>query len=74
LLPLSVQKGTTRLCAVAALREQAQTPLPPTEREAFDQIVATARSALDEQVFVSEWNTRTVLTQDDALSDLSGYH
>lgn len=35
-----------RLCAAAAtLREQTQTPLPPAERDAFEQVVATARAA-----------------------------
>ncbi len=67
----------TRLCAAAAtLREQTQTELLPAEREAFEQVVATARAALDEPAFVREWNTGTTLTQDeaidDALSDPSG--
>ncbi len=64
----------TRLCAAAAtLREQAQTLLPPAERDAFEQVVATAKAALDKSAFVREWNTGTTLTQgeaiDDALSD-----
>ncbi len=63
-----------RLCAAAAaLREQAQTPIPPAEREAFEQVVATAQVALDRPAFVREWNTGLSLTQseaiDDALSD-----
>ena len=67
----------TRLCAAAAtIREQTQTELLPAEREAFEQVVATARAALDEPAFVREWNTGTTLTQDeaidDALSDPSG--
>jgi predicted ATPase len=64
----------TRLCAAAAtLREQTQTFLPPADREAFEQIVAGARTALDEPAFAREWNTGTTFTQseaiDDALSD-----
>jgi len=60
----------TRLCASAAtLREQAQTPLPPTEREAFEQTVASARTVLDESIFVKEWNTGTRLTHDEAIDD-----
>jgi len=60
----------TRLCAAAvALREQTQTELLPAEREAFEQIVATARAALDEPIFVREWNTGTMLTQDEAIDD-----
>jgi predicted ATPase/transcriptional regulator with XRE-family HTH domain len=58
----------TRLCAAAAiLREQTQTELLPTEREAFEQVVATARAALDEPIFVMEWNAGTILTQDEAI-------
>jgi predicted ATPase/transcriptional regulator with XRE-family HTH domain len=60
----------TRLCAQAsALREQTQTELLPAEREAFEQVVATARAALDEPIFVREWNTGTMLTQDEAIDD-----
>jgi predicted ATPase/transcriptional regulator with XRE-family HTH domain len=60
----------TRLCAAAAtLREQAQTPLSPAEREAFEKIVTGARTALDEPAFVREWNTGTTFTQDEAIDD-----
>ncbi|HET8840953.1 MAG TPA: tetratricopeptide repeat protein, partial [Ktedonobacteraceae bacterium] len=46
----------TRLCAAAAtLREQVQTPLPPAEYEAFEQIVARAKIALGERAFQEEW-------------------
>jgi predicted ATPase/DNA-binding XRE family transcriptional regulator len=60
----------TRLCAQAStLREQTQTQLLPAEREAFEQVVATARAALDEPAFEREWNTGTTLTQDEAIDD-----
>ncbi|MFL5701091.1 MAG: ATP-binding protein [Ktedonobacteraceae bacterium] len=60
----------TRLCAQAStLREQTQTALLPAEREAFEQVVATARAALDESAFEREWNTGTTLTQDEAIDD-----
>ena len=60
----------TRLCAQASiLREQTLTELLPAEREAFEQVVATARAALDESAFVREWNTGTTLTQDEAIDD-----
>jgi predicted ATPase/transcriptional regulator with XRE-family HTH domain len=60
----------TRLCAAAAtLREQTQTALLPVEREAFEQVVATARAALDESAFGKEWNTGATLTQDEAIDD-----
>ena len=60
----------TRLCAQAStLREQTQTALLPAEREAFEQVVATARAALDEPAFEREWHTGTTLTQDEAIDD-----
>jgi predicted ATPase len=60
----------TRLCAQAsALREQTQTQLLPADREAFEQVVATARAALDEPAFVREWDTGIRLTQDEAIDD-----
>jgi hypothetical protein len=58
-----------RLCAAAAaLRVAAQTPLPPTEQEDFDQVVMTARAELDEQTFSEEWTIGSSMTQDDAIS------
>ena len=60
----------TRLCAQAStLREQTQTALLPAEREAFEQVVATARAALDEPAFEREWKTGTTLTQNEAIDD-----
>jgi Tfp pilus assembly protein PilF len=58
----------TRFCAAAAsLREQAQVPLLPTEREAFEQVIAQAKAALDENTFASEWATGAALTHDEAI-------
>jgi predicted ATPase/transcriptional regulator with XRE-family HTH domain len=60
----------TRLCAAAAtLREQTQTELLPAQREAFEQVVATAKAALDEPIFEREWNSGTTLTQDEAINE-----
>lgn len=60
----------TRLCAIAtALRTQAQTPLPSAEREAFEQVVAAARAALDPPAFEREWNRGTQLTQEEAMEE-----
>lgn len=60
----------TRLCAQAStLREQIQTSLSPAEREAFEQIVAGARIALDEPAFAREWNIGTTFTQGEAIDD-----
>jgi predicted ATPase/transcriptional regulator with XRE-family HTH domain len=59
-----------RLCAAAAaVRDQRQAPLPPTERKEFEQTVATARAALDESAFVREWNAGTTCTQDEAIDE-----
>jgi predicted ATPase/DNA-binding XRE family transcriptional regulator len=58
----------TRLCAAAAaLREQTQTELLPSEREAFEQIVATARAALDEPAFGGEWTIGAAFTHEQAI-------
>ncbi len=59
---------TTRLCAAAAaLREQAQTLLLPAEREAFEQVVATAKASLGKSIFMQEWAAGAALTQDEAI-------
>jgi predicted ATPase len=59
----------TRLCAAsAALRVAAQTPLPPTEQEDFDQVVMTARAELDERTFAEEWRIGSTMTQDEAIA------
>ena len=61
---------TTRLCAAAAaLRERVQTPLPPAEREAFEQTIASARVALDEPTFGTEWAAGSAFTQEEAIDD-----
>lgn len=60
---------TTRLCGAAtALREQAQTPLPPGERAAFERIVAHNKAALHDQAFAAEWALGAALTQEEALT------
>jgi tetratricopeptide (TPR) repeat protein len=58
----------TRLCAAAVtLREQVHTPLPPAEREAFEQVVAVAKAALGELAFEEEWIRGTGLTNNQAI-------
>ncbi|HEY6406272.1 MAG TPA: tetratricopeptide repeat protein [Ktedonobacteraceae bacterium] len=58
----------TRLCAAAeTLREQAQAPFPPAEREAFEQTVATAKVALNGYAFGEAWTAGTRLTHDQAI-------
>lgn len=60
--------SATRLCAAAAaVREQAQTPLPPAEREAFEQTIATVKAALGGLAFASEWNAGAAFTQEQAI-------
>jgi len=66
-------RQATRLCATAAtLREQARTPLPPAEQEAFEQTVATAKAALGEPTFGAEWATGSAFTQEEAIDDALG--
>ena len=58
----------TRLCAAAAtLRELAQTPLPPAEHQAFEQTIATAKTALGALAFEEEWTIGTGFRQDQAI-------
>jgi tetratricopeptide (TPR) repeat protein len=58
----------TSLCAVAAtLREQVQTPLPPTERESFEQTITSAKTALGALAFEEDWTRGAGLTQDQAI-------
>jgi len=58
----------TRFCAAAAtMRKQVQTPLPPAERDAFEQTMATAKTALGEPAWASEWTIGTRLTPSQAI-------
>ena len=58
----------TRLCGAAAtLREQVQTPLPPAEREAFEQTIAIAKTALGPLAFEEEWTIGAGFMQDQAI-------
>lgn len=61
----------TRLCAVAVkLRERANTPLPPVEQDAFEQVVFAIRRHLAEEVFRSEWMAASVLTADMVIAEV----
>ncbi len=58
----------TRLCAAAVtMRKQAQTPLPPSERDAFEQTVATVKTALGEPAFGEEWLIGVEFTNNQAI-------
>jgi tetratricopeptide (TPR) repeat protein len=60
----------TRLCAAASeLRKQANTPLPPAEREAVERVIATTRAVLGEPVYAAEWAVGSALTQDAAVAE-----
>ena len=62
--------AATRLCAaVAAQREQAQTPLSPAEHEAFEQTVVNAQDALDKATFEAEWATGSAFTPEEAIDN-----
>jgi predicted ATPase/DNA-binding XRE family transcriptional regulator len=66
-------KATRLAAAAVAQREQAQTPLPSVEREALEQVIATARAAQEEPAFTREWKRGSALTQDEAIEEaLSG--
>jgi hypothetical protein len=49
------------------LREQVQTPLLVAEREAFEQMVATAKGALGESAFTEEWRIGAAFSIEEAI-------
>jgi len=49
------------------MRKQVQTPLPPSERDAFEQMVTTAKTALGEPAFGEEWTRGIELTNNQAI-------
>jgi predicted ATPase/DNA-binding XRE family transcriptional regulator len=56
------------LCAAAVtMRKQVQTPLPPSERDAFEQTMATAQTALGEPAFGKEWVIGAEFTNNQAI-------
>jgi tetratricopeptide (TPR) repeat protein len=63
-----------RLCAAAATqRALAHTPLPPTEREAVEQVLTTARTAQGESAFAAAWAEGSALSLAVAVAEaLSG--
>jgi predicted ATPase len=56
------------LAGAAALREQAQAPLPPAEREVIAQAVAAVKEALAEQTFSREWLAGSALGVDEVVA------
>jgi hypothetical protein len=57
----------------AALRLKAQTPLPPREQKAFENMVAVARSTLGEGVFAAEWEQGAALTPEEGFTFALSY-
>lgn len=63
-------KRAARLCAAAAtFRERARTPLPPSERDDYEQVIAVAQSALGGATFAAEWAAGSALTQAAAVTE-----
>jgi predicted ATPase/transcriptional regulator with XRE-family HTH domain len=59
-----------RLCAAAAtFRQRMRTPLPASERDAFEATLAQARSVLGEAAFSAEWEAGSALTEAEALAE-----
>ncbi|HEV7129585.1 MAG TPA: hypothetical protein VGN32_19275, partial [Ktedonobacterales bacterium] len=61
--------GACLCAAAAAMRQHASTPLPPAEREAFEQTIATARAALGDPAFRAQWEAGSALTREAAVAD-----
>ena len=62
-------QATRLLAAAASLRMRADTPLPPSEREAFEGAVVAAKSALSEPAFAYEWAIGSGLGLDGAIAE-----
>ena len=66
---LGQYRQTVLLCAVAEeIRKQAQTPRPLAEQKLYDQTIAIARAALEEERFGQVWTAGQTLSLEDALS------
>jgi hypothetical protein len=50
--------------------EQAQSPLPPTDYEVFEHVIATLRTALNRKLFEQEWMKGSRLIQAGAIYDV----
>jgi tetratricopeptide (TPR) repeat protein len=64
-----VARATRLLAAAAGLRKRADTPLPPSERKVFEELVAATKEALGEASFVQEWALGSGLGQDEAIAE-----
>jgi tetratricopeptide (TPR) repeat protein len=61
-------RATRLLGAADAAREVAGSPLPPVEREEQDQIIAAARSALEENAFAVAWAEGQAMSLEQAVA------
>jgi hypothetical protein len=58
-----------RLCAAAAcLRKRADTQLPDSERQAFEQVLVGVRTSLGQLAFSREWALGAGFSQDEAIA------
>jgi predicted ATPase/class 3 adenylate cyclase/DNA-binding XRE family transcriptional regulator len=64
----SVEQAVCLLGAAEGLRDAIGAPLPPAERLQYDQIVATARTRMDEHTFRTAWAAGRMLTMNDAIT------
>ncbi len=62
-------RATRLFAAAAGLRKRADTPLPPSERKVFEQVVAATKEALGAASFVQEWALGSGLGQDEAIAE-----
>lgn len=54
--------------AAEALREELKTPLPPSEREPYEQRVVEARTKLDGTAFAVAWGVGRSMSLDQAVA------
>lgn len=53
--------------AAEVLSEATQSPLPPTERDRYDQTVAAVRAGLGQAAFAAAWTAGRAMTMDQAI-------
>lgn len=69
LLAKGRDRPAVRLCAAAAhLRQTAGAPLPPPEREAFEQDIRQLQTVLGQSTFSREWELGTGLSQEEVIA------
>jgi hypothetical protein len=61
------ERAVRLLGAAEALREAIGTPLPPSDRDAYETIVSTLQRRLDERIFTTAWAEGRVMTPGAAM-------